>query len=213
MRRDATVEVLADGTLEGKLHISFDGQEALTRRLDLYDEDEAGRKNALEAEIKGWMPDNAKIEVTSSSGWTSSKEKLEVDCQFSVPEFATKVGRRLLVPLAAFSKQANPFKSNKRTLPIYFPYSHRTEDQISLSLPEGFRLEGVPAPHSEIYFDSPYKTAVTRTKDGVDFQRTFDLNGFIFDKYSFVDLKRFFSLVFAADSEQMVLQQADAAQP
>src|SRR5262249_34184362 len=103
---------------------------------------------------------------------------------------------------------------NKRKLPIYFPYSHRTEDQISLSLPQGFRLEGLPTPHSaEALLDSRFKTVVTRTKGGVELQRTFDLNGFIFDKEVYGDIKHFFGLVSAVDSEQMVLQQIDAAQP
>src|SRR5262249_45370799 len=132
-QRNATAKLLPDGTLEGTLLISFSGQEALKRRLDLYDEDFAGQNNALEKEIKGWLPDNAKLEVKTSASWINPEENLDVYCEFSVPEFATRSGRRMLVPLALFSKQANIFKSNKRTLPIYSPYSNRTEDQISLS--------------------------------------------------------------------------------
>src|SRR5262249_1970049 len=129
MRRSITAKVLADGTLEGGLHITFAGQEALTRRLDLYDENSPGRNNALEKEIKGWMPDNAKIEIEASAGWASSKENLDVECEFSVADFATRTNHRMLVPLTPFNNQVNALKSNKRKLPIYFPYSHRTEDQ------------------------------------------------------------------------------------
>lgn len=210
IQRVTSAKILEDGTLEGTVHISFAGQDALTRRLELYEEDEQGRHRALEAEVKKWMPEGAKIDVTGSRGWSDPKEKLQVDCTFSVPQFASAVGRRLLAPLSVFGMRANPFKSQGRMHSIYFPYSYRTEDQISLRMPEGFRLEGLPKAHSQEFNDSRFSSAATKVADGVEFRRTFELNGFIFDRETYGAMRQFFDAVFAADSEQMVLQQGEA---
>src|SRR5205807_4921460 len=52
LERQSTLKLDTDGNLQGKLNITFRGQEALSRRLAAVFQDEAGRRKALEDEVK-----------------------------------------------------------------------------------------------------------------------------------------------------------------
>ena len=208
IRRSASVKVDSNGTIEGKVQVAFAGQEALQRRLENYDEDEVGRQKALEDEVKGWLPAGANVEISRVDAWEDSDKDLKAEASFSVPGFATVSGRRLLVPLAVF--QARPthhFDSARRTYPIYFEYSYRVEDDIRWIFPEGYRPESIPSPHSFQNASFRYKTTLAPTAAGLDFSRTFAMDGFLFDPKSYGMLQDTFHKVTAGDAEQAVLQQ------
>ncbi len=211
-RRTVTGQVTREGMLESKFHVVFSGQEALVRRLASYDDDDAGRRKALEDEIKGWLPDQAKVEITSSTGWDTSQGELQVDGAISIPDFATAAGRRLLIRASPFSHtKSSPFKSDKRTTPVYFPYSYRTEDSITLQFAEGFRVSSVPSAHSDYLNNAQsFHALVKQNPDGIEFQRKLVVDGFIFDKNEYKCLKVFFERVAAADAEQIVLERVQA---
>jgi hypothetical protein len=210
-RRTVAGKINSDGALESKFHVTFSGQEALVRRLASYDDDDAGRRKILEDEIKGWLPDDAKVEVTSSAGWNTSQGDLQVDGVISIPDIATAAGRRLLLPVSVFRHaKSSPFKSDKRATLLYFPYSYRTEDTITLQFAQGLRAASVPSPHADYLNGAQsFQTSVKTTPDGIEFQRSLAMDGFIFDQGQYKDLKRFFDRVLAADGEQIVLETAD----
>jgi hypothetical protein len=66
-RRTTSAKLTPEGELEGTLQVAFSGQEALSRRLESYDEDETGRRNTLEDEIKEWLPTGANVEIKKPS--------------------------------------------------------------------------------------------------------------------------------------------------
>jgi len=212
-RRTADLKLEADGTLGGKFHVAFSGQDALEHRVASYDDDDAGRRKTLETEIKSWLPNNAVVEITSSSGWESSQGDLHVDGTISAADFAPAMGKRLLVPTTVFRRsKGNPFKSNTRSYPIYFAYSSRTDDIVTLALPEGFRVDSVPDSHFEVYSDAfRYQNSATKVPEGLQLKRSMTVDGFIFDKGNYPAIKHFYESVLGGDSEQAVLQRADSA--
>jgi len=210
--RTATLKIAPDGTLKGTFHVSFSGQEALTRRLAEYDDDDVGRRKSLESELKGWLPENAQIEITSSNGWDTSQGNLEVDGEVSVADFATVAGRRLLVPVSVFHHtKENPFKPQSRSYPIYFSYSYRAEDDIKLIVPEGLGVESLPTERIQTMGSSRFQFSAKQTLAGMDLKRSLDLDGFIYDKSNYGAVKHFFEVVLGADSEQAVLQRSGPA--
>ena len=211
--RTATVKLAPDGTVEGTVHISYAGQEALQRRLELYVQDDAGRRKALEDEIKSVLPPSATVTVTHSDPWESSEEDLRVDATFTVPDFASVAGHRLVFPLAVFhSTRTNPFKAEKRNYPIYFDYAYQATDAITWQFPEGFHVEGLPTP--QFYQNNFYKYQIklTTTPSGLEFHRSSTLNGFVFDAGSYRMLKTMYDTTIRSDTEPAILQQ-DAKKP
>jgi len=212
-RRTANLKLDPDGNLAGKFNISFSGQDALDHRMASYDEDDAGRRKTLETEIKSWLPANAVVEITSSGGWESSQGDLHVEGTISSADYATTMGKRLLVPATVFQRsKGNPFKSNRRSYPIYFGYSYQIQDMVTLALPEGFRVESVPESRSEVYSDAfRYQNSATRILEGLQMKRSMMVDGFIFDKGTYPAIKHFYESVLGGDSEQAVLQRTELA--
>ena len=206
-RRTANAKISPDGAVEGTLQISFRGQEALRRRLESYDEDEAGRRKALEDEIKGWLPPGAALEIQKVDSWENSEDDLRVECRFSVPDFGNISGHRLLFPLAVFqSNRTNPFKSEKRTYPVYFDYAYQVEDHITWKFPEGLDAEALPKPHGYQNNFFHYETKVTPGAAGLEFHRSTSMEGFIFEAGSYRLVKTAFEQMISNDNDQAVLK-------
>ncbi|HUM03967.1 MAG TPA: DUF3857 domain-containing protein [Terriglobales bacterium] len=207
-RRTVNATINEDGALESTFRVAFSGQEALTRRLDWYDDDEAGRKRGIEDEIKGWLPDTARVEVTAITGWDTSQGDLVVDGTISIPDYSTSSGRRLLVPIAIFrNTKANPFSSSARKYPVYFAYSHRTDDTTTLRFPGGFRTDSIPQGASVYFLNYPGLTiAEKQVPQGVEVHRSYVMDGFMFDKDQYRQIKTFYEQVAADDSQQIVLE-------
>lgn len=205
-----SAKLTPEGELEGTLQVAFSGQEALSRRLESYDEDETGRRNTLEDEIKEWLPTGANVEIKKAEPWESSDEDFRVECTFTVPNFATVSGHRMLFPLAIFqSPRTNPFKSEKRKYPIYFDYAYQVEDKITWTLPDGFQVEGLPSGYSYQNNYINYKTSIAPAGAGLIFQRSKSMNGFIFDAGSYTIIKAAFEQMISNDNKQVVLRHSE----
>ena len=210
-RRTATVSVLPDGALEGVVKVTYSGQEALSRRLDLYDEDEGGRRKALEEEIKHWLPATASVEVKHAGPWDSSEDELQVESSFTVPDFAAISGRRVLFPLALFqSNETNPLKSDKREYPIYFDYAYQTQDDIQWNFPEGFQPEALPKPYT--YQNNFFRYQSRFTPEG-KFTRSTQMEGFIFERGMYTLIKRCYEQMITDDHSSTIVLQRTNAKP
>src|SRR5262249_42766506 len=144
-RRVAKMEVTEEGTLKGEITVEFQGQEALVRRLDARDDDDASKKKDLESELQGWLPGGATIQLTSVQGWEAPDQPLVATFNVTMPGFAFFVGKRLLLPSLLFqSHQRDAFKHSERKYPVYFPYPFTERDRVELKLPPGYALESVP---------------------------------------------------------------------
>jgi hypothetical protein len=210
-KRTATVKLLPDGTLEGAVNVTYHGQEALRKRLSLYDEDEGGRRKALEEEIRQWLPASAIVEIKKDEPWESSEEDLRVESSFTVPEFATLSGRRLMFPLALFqSNETNPFKSDKRAYPIYFDYAYQTEDDIQWTFPEGFQPEALPKSYT---YQNNFFHYQSRFTPELKFKRSAQLEGFIFERGMYTLIKRCYEQMITDDHSSTIVLQQTTAKP
>ena len=81
--------------------VVFRRQEALWRRLAAINEDEVGRREKLEVEVQGWLPEGATVELENVTGWEGSEEPLRAEFSVEIPNFTVKTGRRLLLAWTA----------------------------------------------------------------------------------------------------------------
>ncbi len=86
-----------DGQVAGKLTVTFSGQEALRRRLDAEDDDEAARKKSLLDEAKSWVPAGATVDLTNAPDWTGPDAPLVAEFSVKMPVWGAATGRRLLL--------------------------------------------------------------------------------------------------------------------
>jgi hypothetical protein len=206
IKRSATVKISAEGTAEGKFQISYSGQEALTRRFEFHDEDEAGRRKGFEDEIKGWLPEHATFALTSIGPWDSSEEDLSAEGTFTVPEFATLAGSRLLVPVTIFQNiRTNPFQSQQRIQAIYFEHAYNVVDKVAIDYPDSFQVQNGPKGHNDTSDAGHFESKLTPRSRGLDFESSFALSGFVFSPTQYTAVRDLFGWLIASDTETVVL--------
>lgn len=208
LRRIARVELGADGSLKGSLDVEMKGSHALEYRLWALQEDEAGRRKALEDEAKEWLPEGAVATVDSVQGWDSTEEPLQVRYKIEVPSFASLAGKRLLIPAALFrtTKQRLAFQHKERKYAVYFPFAYNEMDNVVLQVPDGYTAESVPAAQEVKLPSTLFVTARSFANNQFVSKRALVVNGIIFRISEYPELKGFFDKVQGADEEQLVLQ-------
>jgi hypothetical protein len=208
-QRIARLSLSGEGTATGKVRLVWMGQEALTRRLSAFQTDEAGRKKEFEDELKGLLPAGASVMMESATGIDSPNENLSVLFKVELPGFASQVGKRLLFPTGLFqSNSKNLFASELRKFPVYLSYPYRAIDDIQVTVPAEYTLEGMPQ-------TNPLKTEFAiytcqRNVKGnmVSMTRDFAIAGVGFPVKDYPELRKFFSGVADGDGQQVALTSA-----
>ncbi len=204
--RKATLRLAPDGTLEGKGHVVFHGQEALRRRLRAFEKDDSARREQVEEELKGWLPAEATVEVDSIQHWENPEEPLRVEFTVEASDLATVAGRRLLLPLGVFqTNEGSPFQHAKRVHPVYFPHPWEEDDEIILRVPVGYEVEGMPEPQRNTPPFGQYEMSCEKHPDGVLMRRRLVVEGYYYKVEHYPVLRHFFSQVKAGDEQQLVL--------
>jgi hypothetical protein len=213
IERKATLELDADGNLQGKLSVNFVGQEALERRSEARETDEAGRRKELEDEVKGWLPPGTTVELKSASNWEQSGDALYAEFTLKVPNYASSTGRRLLARSGIFQANTKRFFQNARRVhPVYFPYPYQEVDDITLQLGSSGKVESLPAPRSQTVSFGSYEASCASQGGTVQLKRKMTMDGIYFTVDYYAALKAFYNTVRAGDEQQIVLQNVSAAQ-
>ena len=208
--RLAEISLNEAGDVKGSISLRFEGSEALDRRLIAMETDAAGRKKALEEEVKEWLPAQANVTMIEAEGWEDQSGPLVVDFKIDLPAFATTVGKRLLVPTILFqAKQEATFQSPVRKYPVYYPYAFSEFDAVTIQLPEGTALENPPAPLVAGFIWGDYQNTTKISGNKVITARNLVLKRHYFDPSGYSELKRFFDQVRVGDELHAVLNRND----
>lgn len=208
--RTADVTLAADGSLSGILIVEYRMGEALERRLDALNTDEAGRNRQLEDEMKAWLPADAVAKLTKVDGWDSTDTPLVAQFDLRIPAYASVTGKRLLTPVFLFqSKPLYSFTSATRHYPVYFPYAFSEVDTFDLTIPPGLIIESVPAALEVQPPFALYTSSSQMSGKELIAQRSLVLNRMNFPAKDYADIKGFFAKVKEGDGLQAVLHPAD----
>ena len=206
IRRTAELRLTEDGTIRGKVQTEYLRQEALSLRLQAMKQDEAARRKELEESMKKSLMQGASVNLTSVEGWENSEEPLKASFDVEIPNFATRAGRRLLLPVGIFhSNQSNPFFPARRVHPIDFGYSQETHEEIKLELPAGMQIESLPGPRKADQKAVYYELSTVKDGNSLRLSRTLRFSGYLFEVQQYPVLKAFYDRVLAGDSQQVTL--------
>jgi hypothetical protein len=213
-QRIAQLKLQEDGSLKGKILLSWNGQEALSRRIDASKTDEAGRTKALEDELRDLLPGSGSVTVKleSTKGWDEEDARLQCVFNVEIPSFANNTGKRWLLPIALFEQNGKQlFVHSERKNPIYLSYPYRTFDTVQITVPATLQVENLPQTQP-LRTDFAIYTA-DRTAKGkvVELRRDFAIGGFAFQLKEYPALKSFYEKVRSGDEEQVILQAAAIA--
>lgn len=212
--RNADLTLDDEGAAAGKLQVDFTNQAGGMRRHDDRDEDEAGRKKALQDEIKGWLPAGSTFEVTTIANWDNIDQPLHVEGTVKVPGIVTPAGRRLLFPAEIFQDtRAKSFLSEKqRVNPIWFNYPSEELDDLKVRVPLGYKPDSMP-PAASVKPGAvvSYDLSVQAANDQIEVKRHLIINATSFAPKAYPGFRSFFGSVKTNDEAQIVLQAAASA--
>lgn len=210
--RKADLKLTDEGTLEGKLTVTYTGLEALWRRLEERNEDEADRKKSLEDQVRRYVPVGIEVELTSKPEWASSSERLTAEFSLKVPGWASAAGRRALISVGVFGgEMKHLFEHANRVHPVYFQFPFEEADDVTIELPLGWQASSLPAAQDQDAQAVAYKMKA-ENKGGTLHVSRFLKNNVVFveSKY-YGTLRSFFQFVRTGDEQQIVLQPGGAA--
>jgi transglutaminase-like putative cysteine protease len=206
-QRRAEFKLDADGNLEGNLTITFEGQEALTRRLKAIDQDDAARRKDLEEALQHMLPQGAVVKLLSTDAWETPETPLKAQFQIQIPNYASRAGQRLVLPVALFHANAqNPFASARRTHPVYFEYPYEVYEDVTLALPPGIQVESLP-PHAKIDRGlTVYEFSAEKQGNTLHLKRSVKMQVYYLPVDRFPALRHFYEEVRTSDEQQAILQ-------
>jgi hypothetical protein len=211
--RSARVTLDEEGSLQGRITVTFEGGEALERQLIALQTDEAGRNGSMEEEVTSWLPPQSSVKMLSSQGWQQTGGPVIVDFEINVPGYAVSAGDRLLMPATLFpTTQKDTFKRAERKYPVYFHYAFSELNLAVIGVPANFALENLPEPmDASTPFGSYRKTSKTGENQIIT-SRALTVKEPLFEPQKYLELKDFFSQVQTGDESQVVLKRTGPIQ-
>ena len=207
IERKADLKLRDDGTLEGKVTITFTGLEASYRRVEQRNEDEANRKKFLEEQLKEYIPAGTDAELTNKPDWTSSNEKLVAEYEIKVQGWAMGAGKRAMIPVGLFSAtEKHLFDHTQRVHPIYFQFPFQKADDVTIELPLGWQVSSTPKAVNQDAKAVVYTMKADENKGTLHLTRGLAVNMILMDPKSYPALRNFFQTVRTDDELQIVLQ-------
>jgi len=212
IERKADLKLTEEGSLEGKITVTFTGLEALTRRLQQRNQDGTARKKYLEDLLNEYIPAGIEAELKNQPNWKSSSEPLIAEYEVKILGWASSAGKRALLTVGLFGgTEKRLFEHAHREFPVVFEFPFKKIDDVTIELPAGWQVGSTPknvdqdAKAAEYIFKSDVKNG------SVHFDRVLrcDLSFVPADKYAV--LRNFFQIVRSGDEQQIVLQLGTAA--
>lgn len=209
IERTAELHLNTDGSLEGKLSLTYTGLEALDRRMEERNDDDTGRKKYLEDEVKEAIPVGCVVELTNKPDWSSSSPSLVAQFSLKVPGWLTGAGHHAFLPTSLFgADEKHMFEHATRVYPIYFSYPFKKIDDLKIELPLGWQVGSVPKPVDQNAKAAEYSLTVENDKGALHIHRELRSDLMLVQVNFYPALQGFYQVVRSDDDQQVVIQPA-----
>ncbi len=212
IHREAKLKLSDAGDLEGKLTVTYTGLEAMYRRLEERHEDDTARKKYLEDSIKEQIPSAADAELTNKPDWSGTETPLITEFELKIPGWVSSAGRRALLPAGFFTeREKHTFEHANRVFQIYFEYPYQKVDDVTVELPEGWKIDSIPPQKTQDAKVLFYDLKVENGGGTVRIVRQFNVDLLLLDPKYYPALRQFYEVIRTGDEQQILLQPASSA--
>ena len=210
--RVANLQLGADGTLTGTLHIGMKGADALRWRQDALRNDEEAAKKSFEEILQNRVPDGVHVKVDQFVGLTDPEAQLVAVVNVS-GSLGTATGKRVFLPSSFFEARVKPlFAQQKRESPVDLRYPYISQEQVTVKLAPGLSIDSLPS-DTKIPFQqfAVYGTSNKHTNDTYTALREMVVGNIFYKTEEYPQLRDFFQKTGAQDQQQVVLQRSPVA--
>lgn len=212
IERKADLKMNSEGSLEGKLTVTYSGLEGLWRRINERNEDDTHRKKFLEDDVKAAIPVVTEVELINKPEWASSAPTLVAEFDLKVPGWVSGAGRRALMPVALFgASEKHACEHATRVHPLYFHFMSQKIDDIRIELPLGWQVGTLPQPQNNDAKLILYSMKVENDKGTLRLERRLRVDLISLEQKFYPALRNFYQTVRTGDEQQIVLQPGGAA--
>ncbi len=207
IERKTALKLDSEGTLTGKLTVTYWGSDAQSLRIEERIEDETSRKKLLEDMVRETIPAAIEVELVNKPDWSSSSPSLQTEYSLKVPGWVAGAGKRALLPVGLFSSpEKSIFEHSGRVHPVYFHYPYRKIDDITIELPLGWKVASLAKSVDRDVKAAAYTMKSEDNSGSLHLTRLLRSDLVMVPPNSYGALRAFFQVVRTGDEEQVVLQ-------
>ena len=212
VERKADMKLTDDGSLEGKVTVTYTGLEAYALRMEERNEDDTARRKLLEDRMKEQVPAAIDLELKKQPDWKNANEPFVVEYEVKVSGWVSGAGKRALLPVGLFSEtEKHMFEHASRVFPVYFAFPFQKVDEVNVELPLGWQVGSVPKPVDQDAKAVQYTLKAEGNNSSLHFKRALRSDLFMVPAEQYSALRTFYQLVRSGDEQQIVLQPGTAS--
>jgi transglutaminase-like putative cysteine protease len=212
-QRVGDLHLALDGTVQGKLTLTFTGARALAwREIELKNDSQELRKQ-LRTAIEDMVPGTLHVDIASVDGEDAYEKPLVVHATVE-GTLGTVMAKRILLPADIFvAKDHQPFTQARRDVAVDLHYAQRTLDAVRVTYPASMSVEAAPAELKlPLLKDAFYSMTTLTGPNSITVRRNDVLGTFIYTVADYPGLRSFYDTFEAKDKDSIVLKlNADAA--
>jgi hypothetical protein len=206
VERKMTAKLSGEGTLEGKVTVTYSGLEAAWRRVNQINEDAAARRKFLENEIEWDVPVGVDVSLVNTPDWTNPEAPLVAEFALRVPGWAVPAGHRRLIPVGLFGAvEKRTFEHSARVHPLYFTFPYRHVDEATIELPAGWQVTSAPKERSADIKLVNYRSTPQAADGVLNLKRQMELKAILVQSKFYPEVRDFYQSVRAADEDQFIV--------
>lgn len=151
---------------------------------------------------------NFELKQVDYGSYATPDTAISITMSARIPQYVTKAGNRWLVKPGLLNRPTTALPEDSgRTEPVWLRMPLTEEDQVTLELPQGYRLNRTPDP---IVIEGPcgrYQSSVSydHERHVVTYRRTFVIDRFKLPAATYSQVREFFIKVGKADEAKLVL--------
>jgi len=211
-KRVAYFKLSGDGSLGGKLTLTLTGLEAVYRRDEYHNQDDAARKTYLEELIKDSVPAASEVTLTKQPDWASSEVPLVAEYDVKIPGWASSAGRHALISTGIFTAaEKHLFEHADRVNSVYFEFPFRKVDDITIDLPLDWKIDTLPKDTDVDARAAEYTLKLQQQSGTLHISRVLRSDLLMLPKSAYPSLRGFYQAVKSGDEQQIVLQPGASA--
>ena len=208
----ASFKLHDDGTIDGSVTYTYTGHASVAQKNSYDDMTAAQQEKEWKDELQAHLS-TAEISDFHMQNFDDPVKPMIVQHQVTVPGYATRTGKRIILQPAFFQHNVPPhFTENSRNWDIYFHYGWTEDDTVTIELPENWEVDHpVPPQGSTFPPVGMYHATLTIAADGrtVTYRRHFEWG---YDKYllfpaaGYLQIKKAFDMVEDQDNYTISLK-------
>lgn len=197
-----------DLEFEGSIVQKQENFAALSNRKEIKDQaNEEEYRQELEQDMEGLLIDELRI-----TNLDSLYEPLNIEAEVVLQDKVTEGGEFLYFNPILFDRvDENKFKNDEREYPIDFTYPVTKSYTYAIKLPDGYTVQEVPEPLRMVLPDDggSFTYIVKAVGSQLSVRYLYSINKTVFPTPAYPEIKKFYEVMVASQSEQVVLKQID----